>query len=252
MHQAAAGDRATVLVVDDDPKIVRLVRASLQPAGFEVLSAGDGEAGIAMVEAERPDLVILDRNMPRLDGLSACTRIRELSDVPVLMLTALSTETDRVAGLEGGADDYVVKPFSPIELLARVRALLRRARPAGSSEAAAFDDGVLVVDIGRRAVRLSGEPVDLTRTEWRLVSTLVGYPGRVFLHDELKRRVWGEHYGASDELLRAFVRSLRRKIEPDPAEPRYVRTQPGVGYVFRPPRPAEVGRQPGAAAPRQA
>src|SRR5215210_7536200 len=131
MHQAAAGDQATVLVVDDDPKIVRLVRASLQPAGFEVLSAGDGEAGIAMVESERPDLIILDRNMPRLDGLTACARIRELSDLPVLMLTALSTEADRVAGLEGGADDYVVKPFSPIELLARVRALLRRTRPVG-------------------------------------------------------------------------------------------------------------------------
>ena len=127
MQQAAGAEQATVLIVDDDPKIVRLVKASLQPAGFEVLSAGDGEAGLAMVEEERPDLVILDRNMPRLDGLTACARIREFSDLPVLMLTALSTESDRVAGLEGGADDYVLKPFSPIELLARVRALLRRS-----------------------------------------------------------------------------------------------------------------------------
>jgi len=251
MRQPVAGEPATVLIVDDDPKIARLVRASLSPE-FEVLQAADGEAGVAMVEAERPDLVILDVNMPRLDGLRACTRIRELSDLPILMLTARSAEADRVAGLELGADDYVVKPFSPLELLARVRALLRRARPSAPSGGPTFDDGVLRVDLDRRVVERGGEPVDLTRTEWRLISTLVGYPGRVFLHEELKNRVWGESYDASDELLRTFVRSLRRKIEPDPAAPSYVRTQPGVGYVFRPPRSPATGLADRASAPGRA
>jgi DNA-binding response OmpR family regulator len=167
--------------------------------------------------------------------MQACQRIRELSDVPVIMLTALGVESERVRGLDLGADDYVVKPFSPSELAARVRAVLRRTRSEQTAEGRVFDDGTLRIDFERREVTLGGEPVRLSRTEFRLLKVLAENVGRVFLHEELQDRVWGEEYGASNEQLRTYVKYLRRKIEPHPGRPRYVLTQPGVGYVFRGP-----------------
>ena len=232
---AARGERLTVLVVDDEPKVARLIRHTLAADGFEVLHAPDGLAGVEMVETERPDLVLLDVMMPRLDGMQACRRIREISAVPVIMLTAVGLEAERVRGLDLGADDYVVKPFSPTELAARVRAVLRRTRPEAQGEPATFDDGTLRIDFARRAVALAGAPVGLSRTEFRLLRVLAEAPGRVFLHEELRSRVWGAEYGASDEQLRTYVKYLRRKIEPRPARPRYVLNQPGVGYLFRGP-----------------
>jgi two-component system KDP operon response regulator KdpE len=232
-----SSDRLTVLVVDDEPKVARLIRLTLGAEGYEVLQAADGAIGVEMVERERPDLVLLDLMMPRMDGFQACQRIRELSDVPIVLLTARGAESDRIRGLDLGADDYVVKPFSPGELAARVRAILRRARPEAPA-GPAYDDGELRIDFERREVTRGGAPVALSRTELRLLDVLAQNPGRVFLHEELRNRVWGEEYRASSEQLRTYIKYLRRKIEPHPSEPRYILTQPGVGYVFRPARPA--------------
>ena len=225
-------EKTTILVVDDEPKIARLIRTALARDRYEVLQATDGTAGVEMVESERPDLVLLDVMMPGMGGMETCKRIRELSDVPIIMLTARQTEADRVKGLDLGADDFVPKPFSPAELEARIRAVLRRARPE-TTPAPAYDDGILQVDFDRRSVTLSGEPVRLTRTELRLLEVLARDPGRVFLQSELLDRVWGDDYGASGEQLRTYVRYLRRKIEPEPAKPRYLLTRAGVGYVFK-------------------
>jgi DNA-binding response OmpR family regulator len=227
-------EKATILVVDDEPKIARLIRTALPSDQYEVLQAADGAVGVEMVESERPDLVLLDVMMPGMSGMETCKRIRELSDVPIIMLTARHGESDRVTGLNLGADDFVPKPFSPAELEARIRAVLRRARP-DPTPAPAYDDGTLQIDFDRRSVTLNREPVRLTRTELRLLEVLARDPGRVFLHSELRDRVWGDDYSASSEQLRTYVRYLRRKIEPEPARPRYLLTRPGVGYVFRAP-----------------
>jgi two-component system KDP operon response regulator KdpE len=228
-------ERPTILVVDDEPKIARLIRATLGVEGYEVLHAADGAIGVEMVETERPDVVLLDVMMPRMDGFQACRRIRELSDVPIVLLTARGAEADRIRGLDLGADDYLVKPFSPGELAARVRAIRRRARPETAQATPVYDDGTLRIDFDRREVVRDGEPVTLSRTELRLLWVLAQNPGRVFLHEELRDRVWGEEYGASSEQLRTYVKYLRRKIEPRPAAPCYVLSRPGVGYLFRPP-----------------
>jgi DNA-binding response OmpR family regulator len=235
----APSERPTVLVVDDDPKVARLIRASLGAEGYEVLHAADGVIGVEMVETEQPDMVLLDVMMPRMDGMQACRRIRELSDVPIVLLTALAADADRIRGLDLGADDYVVKPFSPGELAARVRAIMRRARPERAHGTPVYDDGCLRIDVDRREISRGGEPIRLSRTESRLLRVLVENPGRVFLHEELQSRVWGEEYGASSEQLRTYVKYLRRKIEPEPETPRYILTQPGVGYLFRAARPGE-------------
>ena len=226
-------DRPIVLVIDDEPKIARLIRHTLGTEGYEVLHALDGIIGLSMLEAETPDVVLLDVMMPHMNGLQVCKRIRELSDVPVIMLTALGDENDRIRGLDTGADDYVVKPFSPGELSARVRAILRRVRTSDDESIPVFDDGVLRIDFDRREVIRDGEDVRLSRTELRLLRILASAPGRVFTHDELLVRVWGEDYGASNEQLRTYIKYLRRKIEPQPNVPRYILTQAGVGYHFR-------------------
>jgi two-component system KDP operon response regulator KdpE len=231
-------ERPAVLVVDDEPKIARLIVQTFRPEGFEVLVAHDGEAGIETLETQRPDLVLLDVNMPGLDGFQTCRRIRELSDVPVIMLTSRTAEPDRLAGFGLGADDYVAKPFSPAELVARVRAVLTRARPAQSRGLPVLDDGVLRIDLQRRMVSLNGVPVVLSRIEGRLLTVLATHAGQVLLHEEIKDRVWGADYGASDAQLRTYVKYLRLKIEPDPRQPRYLLSQRGVGYVFRAPRPS--------------
>jgi len=227
----------TILVVDDETRVARLIRHTLGPAGFRVVAAPDGESGMAAIRDHEPDLVLLDVVMPGPNGFDVCRRIREFSDVPIIMLTGLGREADRIGGLEAGADDYVVKPFSPNELIARVRAVLRRSRrddrrrpPAG------VDDGWLRVDLGSGDVRRGDVTARLSRTELRLLAALVENAGRVVMHEELRAQVWGEEYRASNEQLRTYVKYLRRKIEPEPENPRYLLTQPGVGYVFRLPR----------------
>jgi DNA-binding response OmpR family regulator len=227
----------TILVVDDEPRVARLVRHTLGPAGFRIEAAADGESGIAAIRAEEPTLVLLDVLMPGADGVEVCRRVREFSDVPIIMLTGLGREPDRISGLEAGADDYVVKPFSPNELIARVRAVLRRARRDDRPRPLQpIDDGFLRVDFESREVRRGGEPVRLSRTEFRLLSVLAEHAGRVMLHEELRAHVWGDEYNASNEQLRTYVKYLRRKLEPEPDNPRYLLTQPGVGYLFRLPK----------------
>ena len=189
---------------------------------------------MAAVRDAEPDLVLLDVLMPDLDGIEVCRRIRESSDVPIIMLTGLGREPERIQGLEAGADDYVTKPFSPNELVARVRAVLRRVhRDDRSRPGGPIDDGWLHVDFERRHVSRGGEPVRLSRTELRLLMVLVQNAGRVLPHEEILGQVWGEEYGASHEQLRTYVKYLRRKIEPEPEQPRYLLTQAGVGYLFR-------------------
>lgn len=237
MTSATPPDQPTILVVDDEPKICRLVHRTFVAEGYEVLRAADGEAGVAMAELERPDLILMDVEMPRLDGMRAAKRIREFSGVPIIMLTSRGAEADRIAGLTLGADDYVVKPFSPGELVARVRAVLRRTTVKDQPTGPTYDDGTLSIDLERRQVALLGEPVQLSRIEFRLLEVLVGHAGQVFLHEQLLDAAWGSEYGASLAQLRTYVKYLRRKIEPEPAAPRYLLGQRGVGYTFRPRRP---------------
>jgi two-component system KDP operon response regulator KdpE len=227
----------TILVVDDEPRVARLIRHTLGPAGFRVVEAADGDAGVAAIRDDEPDLVLLDVVMPGPTGFDVCRRIREFSDVPIIMLTGLGREADRVGGLEAGADDYVVKPFSPNELVARVRAVLRRSRrEERHRRPGPVDDGWLRVDFESGEVRRGDGTARLSRTELRLLTALVEHAGRVVMHEELRAQVWGEEYKASNEQLRTYVKYLRRKIEPEPETPRYLLTQPGVGYLFRLPR----------------
>ncbi len=228
-------DAPTVLIVDDEPKVARLIINVFRPAGYEVLHAPDGPSGVDAVASQAPDIVLLDLNLPRLDGIQACRRIREFSDVPIIMLTSRGLEAERLRGFDVGADDYVTKPFSPAELVARVRAVLARTRRTNDRAAPVYDDGTLRVDLARRVVTLRGAPVLLSRTESRLFAALAESAERVLFHEEIKRRVWGEEYEATDEQLRTAVKSLRRKVEPEPNEPRYIIGQRGVGYLFRAP-----------------
>lgn len=218
----------TVLVVDDEPAIRELVRFTLEREGFRVRLAGDGWEALEAARREAPDLVVLDLMLPGLSGEDVCRALRAEMDVPVLMLTARKEESDRVSGLELGADDYVTKPFSPRELAARVRAILRRtrSREAGGGEG-------LVVDVERRRVTLDGRPVDLTYTEFELLRTLRAYPGRVFSREDLLSRVWGQDFYGDTRTVDVHIRHLREKLGEDPARPRFIETVRGVGYRFR-------------------
>jgi DNA-binding response OmpR family regulator len=223
----------TVLVVDDEPQIVRLVRAYLEEAGFRVVTASDGEQALYVTRHEKPDLVLLDILMPRMDGLEFTRRIRRERDVPIIMLTARAEETDRVVGLELGADDYVTKPFSPRELVARVRAVLRRAQ-ALPEPVPVLRVGPLTLDHSMRTVTVSGQSVDLTPTEFGILGTLMTTPGRVFTRAELLEAVQGVAFAAYERTVDAHVKNLRRKVESDPAHPRIILTVRGVGYRLNP------------------
>jgi len=223
----------TILVVDDEPQIVRLVRAYLEEAGFRVVVASDGEQALYVARHEKPDLVVLDLLMPRMDGLEFARRIRRERDVPIIMLTARAEETDRIVGLELGADDYVTKPFSPRELIARVRAVLRRAQ-APPELPPVLRAGPLILDRATHTVTVSGRPVDLTPTEFGILESLMTTPGLVFRRDELLETVQGIAFEAYERTVDAHIKNLRRKIEPDPAHPRYVLTVRGVGYRMSP------------------
>ena len=222
----------TILVVDDEPKIAALARDYLEHAGFAVLVAGEGRGALALAHSRRPDLVVLDLGLPGLDGLDVARALRRDSDVPILMLTARTDEADRIVGLELGADDYVTKPFSPRELVARVRAILRRTEIATKLADAPIRILDVELDPARLRVSIAGRPVDLTRTEFALLATLARQPGRVFTRSQLLDAIHGVAFEAYERAIDGHVKNLRRKLEPDPAHPRYLLTVHGVGYRF--------------------
>lgn len=229
-----SGRPATILVAEDEVALRGFVSRNLRARGFAVREAGNGLEAYAIWENEQPDLLILDVMMPRMDGLEVCRRVREQSTVPIIVLTALDAESDKVGALDLGADDYLTKPFGVDELLARVRAALRRSRwtPSMPASPAKLTFGTLEVDIDAHAVRQNDVEVHLTPTEFALLEQLVLHAGKVLPHRMLLQRVWGGEYSGETEYLRVFIARLRRKLEADPANPRFLLTEPGVGYKF--------------------
>jgi DNA-binding response OmpR family regulator len=222
----------TILVVEDEMKIARLVRDYLAHAGFEVIVTGDGESALASARGQKPDLIVLDLGLPGRDGLDVTRELRRTSSVPIVMLTARGDEADRVVGLELGADDYVVKPFSPKELVARIRAVLRRSSGgrAGGTEVLRVAD--VELDVPRMRVTVAGRRVDVTPTEFELLATLVRDPGRVFTRGQLLDAIHGVAFESYERAIDAHVKNIRKKIEPVTRQPRYVLTVRGVGYRF--------------------
>jgi two-component system KDP operon response regulator KdpE len=221
-----------ILVVDDESDIRGLVQELLQRSGHDVIGAADGNDGLRRFYADKPDLVILDVQMPGLDGWGVLDRIRELSDVPVIMLTARAEEMDKVRGLRAGADDYVTKPFGMPELLARMRAVRRRAE--GDRRPPVIRFGDLEVDLGRQLVKVDGVPIHLTPTEYRLLEAFVTNPGKLLTHGWLLQQAWGPGYSTEHQYLRVFIRQLRSKLSDDPARPRFIVTEAGLGYRWKP------------------
>ncbi|HUS83389.1 MAG TPA: response regulator transcription factor [Dehalococcoidia bacterium] len=217
-----------ILVVDDDRHIVDIVRAYLEKDGYRVVAAYDGRQALEAAAKERPALLILDLMLPELSGWDVMRSLRQTSQVPVIMLTARDDPTDKVVGLELGGDDYVVKPFDPKELLARVRAVLRRTQPVGPR--APITVGQLIIDAGRREVRLGEKRVDLTATEFAVLLVLARHPGMVYTRLQLLEEVQGEAYAGYERAIDSHIKNIRRKLEPDPQRPRYVVTVHGVGY----------------------
>lgn len=230
-----------ILVVEDEAKIAQIIKAYLEKEGYLVSVAADGEEALKQLHLNPPDLVVLDRMIPKISGDLVCTRIRQEGETPILMLSARSTEDDRVFGLQIGADDYLIKPFSPRELVARVQALLRRASRTKTMEPAllAFDGGNITIDPVRYEVRLENRLIDLTPTEFRLLLLLATHPGRVFPRERLIEEVMGTEFAGYDRTVDAHIKNLRQKIEPHPKKPRYIQTVFGVGYRF-----AEEGNAP--------
>ncbi len=223
---------ATILVVEDEAEIAALLRSYLERDGHRVLAASDGEAALTHIEHGSVDLVVLDIMLPRLDGWEVLRRLRAVAPIPVIMLTARDQEEDKVRGLELGADDYVTKPFSPREVAARVRAVLRRNRHEGRD---VLQVGELTIDFRAREVRRQGDVVRLTPTEWRLLEVLAGHPGRVFTRLQLIDRVYGYTFEGFERTIDAHIKNLRQKIEPASREPRYILTVYGAGYKFASP-----------------
>jgi len=222
----------TILVIEDDRKTGDLIRLYLERDEYQVIETYDGRMGLDMARRVRPDLIILDLMLPRLDGLEVCRQIRSETNTPIIMLTARTTEDDKLIGLDLGADDYVTKPFSPRELMARVRAVLRRAAEQKRQKAASFSAGELHVDFVRQRVMLQGEAVHLTRREFRLLEVLTNEPGRVFSRLDLLEDAFGFDYGGLERTVDVHIMNLRKKIEPDPEHPRYIQTIYGAGYCF--------------------
>lgn len=226
-----------ILAIDDDPIFLRLADQILTQHGYEVLKAINGQEGLRFLFAEKPDLVLLDVVMPRMDGWQTCQRIREISDIPILMLTGKQkAEEDVVRGLDYGADEYLLKPIGSRELVARVRAVLRRTELPSSTEAmreVTYADDFLTVNIAERKVMVKGERIKLTPREFRLFALLVEKAGHIMTHKELLEKVWGWEYTDDVDYVRIYVAHLRQKLEPEPALPRYIITEPGVGYYFQ-------------------
>ncbi|MBE3565979.1 MAG: response regulator transcription factor [Thermogemmatispora sp.] len=231
--------KITILCVDDDPHLLRLVSRNLELEGYAVLTASDGEQALAVFKEQQPDLILLDVMMPRLDGFSVCQRVREYSGVPIILLTARGQDQDKVRGLDLGADDYLTKPFSIEELLARVRAVLRRAQFSSGERVSGLRSvitvGDLTIDDTRHLVTRAGHEIALTPTEYRLLAYLAQHAGRVVTQDLLLERVWGAEYVGESHMLQVNINRLRRKLEDDPAHPRYIRTKVGVGYMLAAP-----------------
>ncbi len=221
-----------IVVIDDEESVRDVVKAYLEKDGFTVYVAANGREGLALAERRNPDLIILDLMLPDVSGEEICQEVRSRSDVPIVMLTAKASEEERVGGLVAGADDYLVKPFSPRELVARVRAVLRRTRGVETPlvEILRFDEGRLEIDTVKRAVLRDGEPVDLTPNEYKLLLALARYPGRAYSRFELVNRVQGYDFEGYERTIDVHVKNLRKKIEPDPSKPRFVETVTGVGY----------------------
>lgn len=231
---------AKILVVDDERKMVKLVRTYLEGAGFKVVVAYDGQEALAVFRHEQPDLIVLDLMLPEIDGLDVARAIRRASDVPLIMLTARAEEADRLIGLELGADDYVVKPFSPRELVARVRAVLRRVE-AGSIQPQVITAGDLSLDLGRREARLAGRQVELTTAQFDLLAVLAQRPGQVFSRIQLLDAVQGEAFAGYERTVDAHIKNLRRALGDDPRDPQYILTVRGVGYKFAEPEAGHAG-----------
>jgi DNA-binding response OmpR family regulator len=235
-----------IVVIEDDAVVSETLTLYLEQAGLDVAVAEDGMAGLRLASTPEVGAVILDLMIPGIAGLEVCRRLRQSSTVPILMLTARAAEDDRLAGFDVGADDYVPKPFSPREVVARVQALLRRGRQPAASPSAKTTVGDLEVDLWARQARMGGRPITLTATEFRLLAALARHPGRIFTRDELVARIFGPDYEGLDRTIDAHVTNLRRKIEPD-SEPRYVLTAHGLGYRLA--TPDDLRRDGGAKAP---
>lgn len=226
--------KTTILTADDDPQLLRLIARNLELEGYEVLVASDGKQALEQIEQKVPDLVLLDVMMPRMDGFTVCQRVREFSAVPIILVTARGQDQDKVRGLDLGADDYLTKPFSVDELLARVRAVLRRAQftPNEHTHAMRTTIGDLTVDYGQHLVTIAGREIMLTPIEYSLLAYLAQNVGRVLTQDLLLEHVWGAEYIGEGHMLQVNINRLRHKLEPDPAHPRYILTKVGIGYVL--------------------
>ena len=231
-EMATTADKSRVLVVDDEPQITRVLRTVLTSQGYQVRTAGEGESALLSFNEWRPELVITDLYMPRMDGVELCRRIRAVSSVPIIVLSVKGEERTKVEALDSGADDYVTKPFGIDELMARVRAALRRA--GVESDLASFDVGDFRIDLEARRVHVRGSEVRLTPKEFDLFVYMARHPNRVITHRTLLEAVWGEASQEQPEYLRVFMGQLRKKLEPDPSQPRYLVTEPWVGYRFNP------------------
>src|SRR5213078_3348783 len=228
--------KTTILAADDDPQLLRLITRNLQLEGYDVLAASDGQQALELIENNAPDLVLLDVMMPRMDGFTVCYRVREFSSVPIIIITARGQDQDKVRGLDLGADDYLTKPFSVDELLARVRAVLRRAQFTANEHThvlrTTITIGDLAVDYAQHLVTMAGQEVPLTPIEYRLLAYLAQNAGRVVTQDLLLEHVWGSEYLGESHMLQVNINRLRRKIEADPTHPRYLLTKVGIGYLL--------------------
>lgn len=222
-----------ILVVDDEATIVEFVRINLEKAGFSVVSAGDGETALALAAAEHPDLIVLDVMLPGRDGFEVCRELRRTSSTPIIMLTARDEDIDKILGLELGADDYLTKPFNPRELVARIKAILRRVDRSGRPEGHVLVRGRIQLDMERHQVTAGGRPVDLTPKEFELLELFMKNPGRVFSREMLLERLWGYDFFGDSKTVDVHIRRLREKVEEDPSAPTHILTVWGVGYKFR-------------------
>jgi DNA-binding response OmpR family regulator len=236
--------KTRIVTADDDPQLLRLITRNLEFEDYEVLPASDGQQALEQIERSVPDLVLLDVMMPKMDGFTVCQRVREFSSVPIMIITARGQDQDKVKGLDLGADDYLTKPFSVEELLARVRAVLRRSQLRANDDTrgaqATVTIGELTIDYAQHLVMVGGKELTLTPTEYRLLAYLARNAGRVVTQDLLLEQVWGEDYLGESHMLQVNVNRLRRKLEADPAHPRYLKTKVGIGYLLSVPSPNEA------------